>query len=397
MSIERSVEFLAVSLAAGDVGRWDAGMQEVLETVIDLIADGDADGLYAAYEAVEPLHARTEPGGAIKGVDGQLQLLATLLSRAAVRPDRAQVEDLAGREQKILRALEGADGALDKRPAGRGVGACRGGWFRARYASLGNASLVTTHREWRRKLSRITDKGRQLVSEMGRPDMVKEDISVLLAKLLRSDAGPADGMGDRPQGGDRHPVGGLGIARRAGRRGPGRRPGRDDFCHGPDGAAGPLCRWQRVWAASPPSRSFRRRPRNVSKPDSRIRCRPVTATLRGAGSPVSVFENICLSACLMPELPAASLFLKCGNVHEVAETFNVPEELAAVRLEQIGVYRRDGHAVTGFPQSAMGVTAWVERGIRAGSLGPGQVARRPRRMFPLPMLPGGRGTTAGSA
>jgi len=356
-AIGETIEFLAASLETDNVPDWDVGVHDLLEMVIDLISEGDAEGLHAFYAAVERFRSTVHVPIAMADIAPQLQVLTTLLSLAAVRPGQKQTEELALREQKILRVLDDAGTPLDNSQLASRSGHDQAVVSRA-LRQLRAAGLVTAHRDWRRKLNQLTDKGREIVDAMAGPENVREHLSVFLAKLLEADARPADVWA---------------IAHKAGvkiesvlvsKRNSGVTDVEVDIANWRISVPGESDQQARFQLAKGLARLAALAEFPISAPKGEHADLPLTPMAHAlplwqGSRQDAVFESICTSALLMPELPTTLLYLKCGDVLQVADAFKVTEDRAVERLQQLGLHQptivvsQDDPQPEPFPKSSL--------------------------------------------
>jgi DNA-binding MarR family transcriptional regulator len=318
--------------AAVRSSKWDLidlEVENILGMTVDLIADGDAEGLRAAYEEVERLYATTRPIGAEEeqgnAVMGQLRALTTLFAVASSKPGRVEIEKLAGRHKAILLELLDSQEALEN-----GAIAARTGHDEAVVSrvlrELRSAGLVATRREWRRKLSELTARGREIASTLPRDRPRLEDVPVLLAKSIRPDPGPLDVWALANRVGaevstasnwsePNHEL--VEVVDRAGR-----------LCIKISGFSEARARYHLALGLG---RLAVFRNLDHQNKNGMVECGLGSVPQRD-----TIYAHIIASALLMPELPTTAACMKAKNIREVADMFNVPEELARKRVLQLG-------------------------------------------------------------
>ena len=333
---------LSAAFAVGDEMGWAVGLNELLEMTIDLLSEGDVTGIGVAYEEIEILSASSQAAEeTVEGAHGQLRLMSMLMSLASVRPGREELHQLATNERNVLLAMADAPEALDNRELMAQTGHAEAVVSRA-LRKLRAAGLVTTHKEWRRKLSVLTDKGRRIASELPRPAAPRKDLSLLMTKLLRADAGPADvwamvnraGIDVIQTSSGSHEMASAKVdggqwrieidAAQSERQtrhlmalGLGRLAALSDFPPAEDKQS--LNEWDGSHSIT-------------------------SAETAGMCSREDFYAGVCCEAFLLPELPTTRMFLELRDTYAMAERFNVSETLVRTRLSRLGLYSMEGDA-----------------------------------------------------
>jgi hypothetical protein len=169
-AVTQAVDHLAAAVRLGDADRIEADVENIVAVVTEVLVFGEGATLEEARLAMHQLYSLTRIDANLEErndrVVGQLQALTTLISIGAQQRKAGSLKGVVERYRGIISALSSTKEPLDNQALASRADVTEETVARA-MPQLRELGIVTTTRDWRRRINQLTKEGLSAAREAG--------------------------------------------------------------------------------------------------------------------------------------------------------------------------------------------------------------------------------------